>query len=82
MFNLSDSSGRLFMQGTLRIVFLSNKYSKRIQMREKWSYGITNELEKTREIVWTVVTKQRMCSKHFVNGEPTYENPAPTLNIG
>ena len=32
--------------------------------------------------LWTPGPKSRICSSHFVDGEPTAENPHPTLNLG
>ena len=32
--------------------------------------------------LWTPGPKSRICSSHFVDGEPTEENPHPTLNLG
>ena len=32
--------------------------------------------------LWTPGSKSRICSSHFVDGEPTAENPHPTLNLG
>lgn len=32
--------------------------------------------------LWTVHPKQRVCSIHFVDGEPTSKNPLPTLRMG
>ena len=41
------------------------------------NYDIKIKSKKT----WTDGVKQRICSKHFVDKEPTYENPAPTINL-
>ena len=32
--------------------------------------------------LWTPGPKSRICSSHFVDGEPTEGNPHPTLNLG
>ena len=32
--------------------------------------------------LWTPGPKSRIYSSHFVDGEPTAENPHPTLNLG
>eukprot|EP00112_Aurelia_sp_Birch-Aquarium-sp1_P013366 Seg2834.5 transcript_id=Seg2834.5/GoldUCD/mRNA.D3Y31 product="hypothetical protein" pseudo=true protein_id=Seg2834.5/GoldUCD/D3Y31 len=31
---------------------------------------------------WTPGQSDMVCSKHFVDGKPTPENPMPTLNLG
>lgn len=32
--------------------------------------------------LWTVGVKQRVCSEHFIDSEPTLENPVPILHMG
>ena len=51
-------------------------------MGDKWRTMISRLSPKRPGKLWTVSVKQRICSKHFVDKEPTYENPAPTLNLG
>ena len=51
-------------------------------MREKWRVMISRMSPRKPGKLWSVGVKQRVCSKHFIDGEPTYENPAPTSNLG
>ncbi|KAH3816543.1 hypothetical protein DPMN_118060 [Dreissena polymorpha] len=32
--------------------------------------------------LWTPGKDSRVCSNHFVEGQPTVQNPLPTLNLG
>ena len=48
--------------------------------RKKWAELLNRKNKKTGE-PWVPTTESRICSKHFVDGEPTEKNPYPTLYL-
>ena len=55
---------------------------KRPAERLKWQKLINRSSPRRSGKLWTIGSKQRICSQHFIDGEPTEENPYPTLNLG
>jgi hypothetical protein len=48
--------------------------------RKRWTNAINRNIKKGK--VWVAKNSSRVCSKHFVDGKPTDENPDPTENLG
>lgn len=47
---------------------------------KQWTNAINRNIKKGK--VWVPKNNSRVCSKHFVDGKPTDENPDPTENLG
>ncbi|KAH3817672.1 uncharacterized protein LOC127882181 [Dreissena polymorpha] len=52
---------------------------KNSERRERWKQLIGR---KNGSKLWTPGKDSRVCSNHFVEGQPTVQNPLPTLNLG
>ncbi|WAR01049.1 hypothetical protein MAR_025421 [Mya arenaria] len=68
--NSLPSSFRLFTFPTVK---------KNPERREKWKQLIGR---KQGSKLWSPPKYCRVCSRHFVDGEPTLQNPLPTLHLG
>ena len=51
-------------------------------MREQWKTMVARTSPSHTGGLWMVGSKQRVCSLHFIHGEPTAEKPVPTLHMG
>ena len=49
------------------------------ERRERWKQLIGR---KSGDQLWYPLKDSRMCSQHFVNSEPSLDNPLPTMNLG
>ena len=49
--------------------------------RRRWIKNI-NRKDPTSGKLWKPTYNHRVCSKHFIDGKPTSENPDPTLFMG
>lgn len=56
--------------------------TKRADAHNKWRQLINRASPKNPAKLMTARPKQRVCSKHFVGGELSYEHPYPTLCLG
>ena len=57
---------------------------KRPQERSKWQKLInrSSPSKNRKGSLFTIKSKMRVCSKHFIDKEPTYEHPYPTEELG
>ena len=51
------------------------------EKREKWVKSINRKNPKTGKN-WQPSEDDRVCSKHFVDGQPTVDHPCPTVDMG
>ena len=51
-------------------------------MRSKWQMILARSSPSHPNQLWTIGKKERVCSIHFIDGEPSSENPFPTLHLG
>ena len=51
-------------------------------MRSKWQTILARSSPSRPSQLWTIGEKERVCSIHFIDGEPSSENPFPTLHLG
>lgn len=54
---------------------------KEPERRRKWIKSINRKNPKTGKN-WQPSDDDRVCSKHFVNGQPTEDHPFPTIDVG
>ena len=54
---------------------------KRSKGHEKWRQLVNRSSPVHPGKLMRIRPKQRVCSIHFIDGEPTYENPLPTLKL-
>ena len=52
------------------------------EARNLWCKLINRTSAQGSQSIWTPGKKSRICSVHFIDGEPTKENPHPTLSLG
>ena len=54
---------------------------KKPLQRQKW-LQLLNRTKTNSKKLWAPGKSSRVCSKHFIDGYPTEENPYPTENLG
>ena len=58
-------------------------FPRAVDVRKKWTHLVNRSEKKNgRWTNWTPREHSRVCSKHFLDKEPTQENPLPTLHLG
>ena len=61
-----------------------HQQKKHPQERSKWQKLInrSSPSKNRKGSLFTIKSKMRVCSKHFIDKEPTYEHPYPTEELG
>ena len=70
---------------TLLIIFFFRMFpfptkKKKEEERQKWKQLVNRQNRKGK--LWSPSKDMRVCSKHFIDGEPTSNNPYPTEHLG
>ena len=55
---------------------------KNKHLRGQWKKMINRENPKKKGQLWSPSKDSRVCSDHFKDGEPTEQNPLPSINLG